>query len=450
MFGRLGFFGRLTLIVLLLVAALYGLRTGLLILSDEGRRSETQFPIPEQVAAIVDLLDGLPVEQMPTALRAVSSEYFKVSISDKTLVGYSDFARMPGLEWIIQQHLETPDDRVVMAVRLQSNEASVLRLLFERFSIQSQTPVAVSVSLSSGAFALFTITGSTTQKIFGVPVGFLFGVCGFFIAALALWAIAREARPLTQLANSVEAFGKDVLPRPLDSGKGAPEIRRLITAVNDMQERISGLIKGRAILLGAVSHDLKTYITRLRMRVDELPDEESIVKATLDLEHMTKIIDDAIAVARTEYQQNSLEMIDLQELLAEDLIARGTQVTTVNFQRGIYTIVGDGVALKRLFANLLDNALRYGTEISVSGSHSPGLVEIYIEDNGPGIPPDERHSVFEPFYRIERARDHLSGGSGLGLAIVNQIATAHGGSVFIEDSPLGGARFGVRLPLTPI
>jgi signal transduction histidine kinase len=232
--------------------------------------------------------------------------------------------------------------------------------------------------------------------------------------------------------------------------RGAPEIRKLISAVNDMQSRIAALVKGRTMLLGAISHDLKTYITRLRLRAEGLDDERR-ERATRDLEDMTALIDDAIAVARGATVSDRRERVDLMALVRVEAAERPDRSIEIEelAQNTECTVLGDPVALHRVLANLLDNALRHGTRAAVSVDCREQVVAIAVDDDGPGIPDAEREAVFEPFYRLETSRSRTTGGSGLGLAIVRQIVAAHGGTIAIGTSPLGGARLALTLPRAP-
>ena len=230
--------------------------------------------------------------------------------------------------------------------------------------------------------------------------------------------------------------------------RGAPEIKKLIAAVNDMQGRIAALVKGRTMLLGAISHDLKTYITRLRLRAETLEDDTRRERTARDLDDMATLIDDALAVARGGSVSDRREHVDLHKLLRMEIGERSGEAIELRDTPNITdrSVLGDPVALRRLFSNLIDNALRYGSRCSVEMSCREDLVEVLIDDDGPGIPVAERQAVFEPFYRLEQSRNRATGGSGLGLAIARQIVEAHRGAIAIAQSPQGGARIAVSLP----
>lgn len=446
MFGRLGFFGRVTGIVLLLLVALTAMITALNVVSHERQQSgASRFPLPDQAAAIVELLDATPLAQRRLLLRAVSSTDFRVAVAGEIPNGLLERPRIAGLEWLIGQYLETFRDRAVFAVRIATPGRGPIARLFDRLSPLNKTQVRIAVELRKGGFALFEVGRATPQRLFGIPAGFWVGIFGCVFAALALWAIAREARPLRELAQSVEAFSHDGVPRVIEQ-RGAPEIKRLIGATNAMEDRIAALIRGRTILLGAVSHDLKTYITRLRFRVEGLVDEAQRAKAVAELDDMTRLVDDSVAVARGAAEPALRERVDLGDLLAKEVALRDGRAIELSVAEGPCIVLGDVVGLRRMFGNLIDNAVRFGGSARMHVSRQGSAFEITIDDEGPGIPASERDAVFEPFYRLEGSRNRETGGSGLGLAIVKQITEAHGGLVRITDAPTGGARIVVALP----
>lgn len=450
MLGRIGFLGRVMLIVLALLFAFVALSIALSLAGRErGTVGNERFPLPAQAAAIVELLDTTPKSRHANVLKAVNSETFRVAIQASPPGNIAVGDLMPGLAWLVGQYLEKLDGRDVLAFRLSPPGRPIVRLI-ERLTGSASTPIAIAVNLADDRYVVFEVRGDGTRRLFGIPVGFWIGVFGALFAALALWAIAREARPLRELSEAVQHFAADGSPHPVQT-RGAPEISALIQAINDMQKRIASLIKGRTVLLGAVSHDLKTFITRLRLRVEDIADEAQRDKAVADLESMTGLVDSAIAVARGAAPPEHRKPVDLAALLHRVATEQSSDRVTVALDAALSqaSVSGDEVALRRLFDNLVANALRYGTRCQISSARPDGAIVIDIDDDGPGIPEGEHLAVFEPFYRIEASRSRSTGGSGLGLAIVKQIADAHGISIEIGRSPFGGSRFRLRLPLNP-
>lgn len=446
--GRLGFVGRVIMIVLALLIALAVVGIALSFLARERRETGIErFPVPAQAAAIVDLLEATPRAQRARVLRAVSSESFLVRLTERSPDDIDGGIRMPGVEWLVTQYFEALDAREVIAYRRPPEGLQPIIRVLDQIAGERRAPVAIAVRLRDGGYAVIELRGDGMRRVFGIPIGFWIGLLGSLLAALAVFAIVREARPLAELARSVETFADSGAPHQV-AARGAPEIRRLIAATNTMQTRIAALIKGRTMLLGAISHDLKTYITRLRLRAELIEPESDRQRAVRDLDDMTTLIDDALAVARGAAVSDRREAVDLARLVADEVVELDSRHVDVSGALDIAGAVvwGDPVALRRVLANLVDNADRHAPHSRVALHRMEAFVELIVEDDGPGIPEAEHEAVFEPFYRLDRARSLASGNTGLGLAIARQIVEAHGGTITLDRSAMGGARFCVLLP----
>jgi two-component system osmolarity sensor histidine kinase EnvZ len=448
MLRRLGFAGRLMAIVLLALVALWAIGVGWIFVSQSREQIASRlYPLPEQAAAVVELIDATEPGRRSSVLKAVSSESLHVTIEQQRPKTEEGLERLPLVEQFLARYLRALAPREVIAT-IEPALPRWRELRLGQYWFYAREPLHLAVSLRGGGYVVFEARGQLGRRLFGLPPGFGVGALGALVAIAAIVAIAREARPLRMLADKAAHFTGDTLPAPLPA-TGAPEIRKLIEATNTMQSRIVDLVRGRTLLLGAISHDLKTYITRLRLRVEELPAEEQRAKAARDLDDMTALLDDALAVARGNFISGRREVVDVGELLTElaadhpgaRLGARAAQASPLS------AVEADPIALRRLFANLIDNALRYGTICEVAIVPTGGDFVITFDDDGPGIPAAEREAVLQPFYRLEPSRSRATGGSGLGLAIVKQIAEAHGGSITIHGSPHGGVRATVTLPM---
>jgi two-component system osmolarity sensor histidine kinase EnvZ len=448
MFGRLGIAGRLLLIALLVLFAALALGIGVAIVGRAGRTGAgLRLPLPDQISAIVELLDRLPLDGRQQVLRAANSDLLAVSVADNLPREPSKGKRMPGVEWLIDQYFSSPGKHTVFAWDEVSGSQARPSAKNSKAAGPPRTNVLVAVGLAGGGFAIFE-SRYEMVRVFGLPVGFWIGVIGAVIGILAVRAIIREARPLQALAHAVQSFAVDAKPIAV-APEGARETKALVAAVNEMQGKIAHLLASRTLLLGAISHDLKTYLTRLRLRIEFISPPEQQVKAERDVDDMTKLIDDALAVARGSASSERRSPVSFRGLIEAELAERRDQCLEASLlcEDASSTILGDPVSLKRLIANLLDNALRYGTRARISLGAAGKWLVFSVEDAGPGIPPDQRDLVFDPFYRAETSRSRETGGSGLGLAIAKQIAGAHGGTISAGSSTLGGAIFSVRLPL---
>lgn len=445
MLGRLGFTGRIMAIVLLALLAMLAVSTGLgYVARKRGAIDATPMLLPARAAAIVEVLESTPPERRKTALRALSSDDLRVSFRHRPPPPDPRMERLPAVEQAIAPYFAEVGGREVVALLAPESVPRWRQLRLGQYWLASREPLKVAIGLSTGGYAVLESRGDIGPRIWGMPPGFTIGALGALVGLAAIIAIMREARPLRRLSGSVARFADGAVPDPVQA-RGAPEIRRLIGAVNDMQERIAGLVKGRTILLGAISHDLKTFLTRLRLRVEQIPDPDQQARGARDLEDMTALIEDALALARGAAVSERREEVDVAELLARQVADR-KNVTLNRADQASAKVRGDGVALRRLFANLLDNALHYGASAGVMLERSGSQVVVTVDDDGPGIPAIERAAVFEPFYRIEPSRSRETGGAGLGLAIARAIAEAHGGCISADAAPKGGARIRVALP----
>jgi signal transduction histidine kinase len=219
-----------------------------------------------------------------------------------------------------------------------------------------------------------------------------------------------------------------------------------------MQSRIAELVRNRTFMLAAISHDLRTYLTRLRLRVEMMPDPDMRERATRDVEEMSGLLDDALTFARTSFAGNRSELVDLTEIVRRECSERTASYQTIKWDVPATPIHvwGDPAALARIVGNLIDNAVKYGGEAAVTlsqvGTQAGTEAIMLVDDRGPGVPLAERERIFEPFLRLEASRNRDRGGAGLGLAIARHLVLSLGGTIAVEDRPGGGARFRVTLP----
>jgi two-component system osmolarity sensor histidine kinase EnvZ len=267
--------------------------------------------------------------------------------------------------------------------------------------------------------------------------------------ALLLFAIAalfmrNQVRGIRRLATAAEAFGmgRDIGPiKP----EGATEVRRAATAFNRMQERVRRFLVQRTEMLAGVSHDLRTPLTRLRLALEMMPPREEwrqdITEMTADVEEMERMIGGYLAFARGEGTEQA-EPVNLSAVLEE--VAAGARRSGASVEVDAppaLTLSLRANAVRRAITNLVDNARRHAHRVALAAMPQGRMVFVTVDDDGPGIPPDRRESVFRPF------ESDAAGGTGLGLTIARDIVRAHGGEIMLEDSPLGGLRARIRLPV---
>jgi signal transduction histidine kinase len=267
------------------------------------------------------------------------------------------------------------------------------------------------------------------------------------ILMLALYVTARNiTRPLSALARAADSIGRDARPEPLPE-RGARELRDAARAFNTMQDRLRRYLDSRSRVLAAMSHDLKTPLTRLRLQVETLENPAMQARIGKELDEMESMVHQALALFRGLDDGEPAAPLDVNELLArlrEQFAEMGADVTVAG--RALQPFVGKAQALKRCLTNLIANAVNFGTRAGITVEDDAAALTIRVRDAGPGIPAQELERVFEPFYRLESSRNRDSGGTGLGLSIARDIAEAHGGSLTLANLPQGGLEATLTLP----
>jgi signal transduction histidine kinase len=272
-------------------------------------------------------------------------------------------------------------------------------------------------------------------------------------AALTIWAVRRLTAPVRTLAAAAEALGRDVNAPPLPED-GPSEIAAASSAFNTMAARIRRFVEDRTLLLTAIGHDLRTPITRMRLRAEFMEDDDQRAKMLSDLDEMEAMVSATIAFGRIASPNEPVSPIDLAELLRTVLDEAGDAAPEVAdklryFGPDHWTVRVRPQAFKRALTNLIGNAIKYGGTalVRLVLPNRPGdSLRIEIADNGPGIPPSEMERVMQPFQRLETSRNRETGGVGLGLPIARDIARAHGGDLTLANRHEGGARVTLTLP----
>ena len=266
------------------------------------------------------------------------------------------------------------------------------------------------------------------------------------LLGVAIIFLRNQIRPILRLAEAAESFGKG---REIDfSPRGAREVRQAGHAFIEMRRRVERAMEQRTAMLNGVSHDLRTILTRFKLSL-ALMDEETPEVADLkkDIDEMSRMLEAYLAFARGDAGELSAptDMGELLDSLKADAERAGhaTQVTVSGDP--VATVRPD--AFKRCIGNLVSNAARHGDRIAITAVRDARWLSITVDDDGPGVPADQRDEVFKPFVRLDEARNIDEGGTGLGLAIARDIARSHGGDVILADSPLGGLRATVRVPV---
>ncbi len=438
--------GRLALIVVGAIVLVQMLMAAAYFVEQRSRRETSGVaPFLEQIAALVQALDRVPVADRDLVSRAATSIRLVARIRQDIPANTTHSRLLGNAEGRLRELIGPPEDRFV-ALSFITSEQNGSRPVARLRDLVGARLHAV-IGLASGDYLDIETTGDFSLRLLGIPVGLLAGILGFAVALIALIAVRRETRPLSELAKSIERFGAAMETRPI-AESGAPDVRTLIRAVNTMQARIAELLRSRTLALGAISHDLRTFVTRLKLRIELLPESEQRTKAAADLDSMQSLMDDALAFVRASFAAAPDEQVDLAFIARNEYEAREAEHAAITLSGADAPLVvcGSKLGVARMVANLVANALAYGGSADISLHAEKEFAELWVEDRGPGIPAAERNQVFEPFYRLEASRNRERGGAGLGLTIVRQIIESSRGTVAIEDRPGGGTRMRVRLP----
>ncbi|MBM3609834.1 MAG: HAMP domain-containing protein [Alphaproteobacteria bacterium] len=265
------------------------------------------------------------------------------------------------------------------------------------------------------------------------------------LLAVAIAFLRGQIRPILRLARAAEAFGKgrDTDFRP----HGAREVRRAGQAFIEMRERIERALEQRTAMLSGVSHDLRTILTRFRLSLAFLPDTPEAQELRADVDEMQRMLVAYLDFARGASGESAAEidLVAMLEQMRTDTERTGKSLKVAFAGNAMAVVRPD--SFKRLLSNLISNAQRYGKRVEVGARHGADFLEILIDDDGPGIPPERYEDVFRPFFRLDEARNQDEGGTGLGLAIARDIARSHGGDVTLAKSPLGGLRAVLNVPV---
>ena len=274
-------------------------------------------------------------------------------------------------------------------------------------------------------------------------------VTSFILLTVAILFLRNQIKPVLKLSEAADAFGKG---RPVPAEfrpRGAREVRQAARAFLEMRDRIEKHVEQRTTMLAGVSHDLRTILTRFKLQLAMMKDQEEAEALRSDVDEMQLMLEDYMAFTKGDSGEKT-QLTNIHVLLKEirdDGAHLGTPIKLKVTNAGkALTIPLRRHAIKRALTNLVNNAARYGTQIQIKTIDEENWLKISVEDDGPGISEDQREEVFRPFYRIDNARNQDIGNTGLGLSIAQDIAQNHGGEIFLEESELGGLRAVIAIP----
>jgi signal transduction histidine kinase len=404
-------------------------------------RAASRAQVVERIVSAVRIAEAAPRESVDEILKAMSVAYERFWFADQPVVTGAMDASEAALAGRLRERLGTTYLHEVRIHFAAAGTGAAARGAGEDFSA-----FLVSVGMPSGQW-LNTERQGLQMRPWWSSLPYTTGASMLPVLLIASFFAWRIARPVQRLADAAERMGRgEAMPAlPL---QGPGELRATTHAFNAMQDRITRFVQDRTQLLAAVSHDLRTPITALKLRAEMVDDAALRTAMVRTLDEMGEMVEATLGFAREESQQEPTRMLELVALvdaiaderqsLGHDVTAHGTPVRLPYRCRP--------ASLRRALNNLVDNAVRYAGHARIRLETAPASVLISVEDDGPGVPEAMLETLFEPFTRLEASRSSETGGVGLGLAIVRSSVRAHGGEVRLQNRPEGGLRAVVRLP----
>ncbi|HEY4982177.1 MAG TPA: ATP-binding protein [Pseudolabrys sp.] len=387
--------------------------------------------VVQDIAALIDVYRGYPQGTDQTQIRRIAQERLGLvvdflPVSEMPPPGPKPFFSL--LDQALSEELrkqiarpfwiDTVGKSALVEVRVQLDN-TVMRVFARR---------SAAYASNSEIFLLWMVGTSTVLLI------------------VAIIFLRNQIKPILRLADAAESFGKG-RDAPNFRPRGAREVRRAAQAFIEMKTRIERAIEQRTAMLAGVSHDLRTVLTRFKLELALIGDSPEVEAMKKDVDEMASMLEAYLAFARGDFGESAAptDMAAFLEELRLDAERHGHTASVVFHGQPIVTV--RSAAFKRCLANLVSNAARFAPSIAITGHRDHRWLTVTVDDDGPGIPPDLREEVFKPFLRLDDARNQDEGGTGLGLAIARDIARSHGGDIMLGDSPLGGLRATVRVPV---
>ncbi len=447
--------GQLLAMLLLALAITQGL--GLILLTDERNRAVRAalgLEAAGRAANVALLLDDAPADLQAGILRSADSPLVRFEVGPGPSAPHNSTDAAPFLDQI-RQILGQPNREVladihalaVTPLALPDGVPNAMRPMHQAMMAAHAEPIELTLSIRlAGGDWLNVRTMFIRPGLQLSPQALLPLLLMVVAVAFVAWGTARRVvGPMRALAVGADRLGRglDANPLPLT---GPSEVRDTTQAFNRMQDRLTRFVAERTHMLAALSHDLRSPLTAMRLRIEMLDETEDSVRLKVLVEEMQAMVEATLEFARGVAKTEPAATVDLAAILG-DLVADvgGDRATLAPFPPVPATVRPH--ALNRALRNLIDNAVRYGGKAEVSLTQEPGFALITVADKGPGLPEDQLEAVFEPFERLEASRNRETGGVGLGLAIARTIIQAHGGTIQLQNRTGGGLNAIVRLPI---
>jgi signal transduction histidine kinase len=405
-----------------------------------------------RIAQAVQVIDSVPASDTDRAIQALNSKDFALSWLDGVPAAPSGAEAGSQSQQlvadVIRENFTTrpPRINVLKAFHFEARKPANSFLAMNRLQWQRGAFI-VQIQMRSGRWLQIDCEEGEGGFVISPWWSFYRWIVPITVLAFVLACLIKMAvRPLQAFATAANDLAQNINRLPL-AVAGPVELRTAIQALNNLQQKLLDYIGERTRILAAVSHDLKSPITRLRLRAELLKDDDTKQRFRDDLLEMEALADETLDFMRGIEVQEPVRPIDINALLdvvQSDAMEAGGEVSISG--AAVAPLPGYARGLKRCLSNLVDNALRYGRHARISVRDANGLLEIVVSDDGPGIPAEHLERVFEPFYRVEESRNRTTGGSGLGLSIAQNIALAHGGTLVLQNRAVYGLDATLGLP----
>ncbi|KPF99194.1 ATPase [Rhodopseudomonas sp. AAP120] len=387
--------------------------------------------VVQDIAALIDVYKSYPQDKDSAALRRIAQTRLGLVV---------DFLG-PG-------EMPPPGPKPFFSLLDQSISKQISRQIARPFWIDTvgrSNLVEIRIQLDDAVMRVFALRSAAYASNSEIFLLWMVGTSTVLLIVAVLF-LRNQIRPILRLADAAESFGKG-RDAPNFKPRGAREVRRAAYAFIEMKSRVERAIEQRTAMLAGVSHDLRTILTRFKLELELIGDAPETEGMRKDVDEMAAMLEAYLAFARGDSgeQAQPTDMAAALEELRSDAERHG-HTATVSFS-GQPVVTVKPAAFKRCLANLVSNAARHADSIAITGQRDHRYLTVMIDDDGPGIPMAMREEVFKPFLRLDDARNQDEGGTGLGLAIARDIARSHGGDITLGDSPMGGLRATVRVPV---
>jgi signal transduction histidine kinase len=399
-----------------------------------------------EAANIVRMIEAAPPPTRPALAAAAATDVFHVGwypSGSRASVSLDAAPRTDneGTQKTISAHVQ----RAAVVLRPDRAESVPPGIDYDRS--RPIAPYMLAVQLNDGSWLLFSVM----KRTWGIPWAdrWVIWLCFLAVSITVVTAFAARqfSKPIERLAAAVRQFGLNPQAPPI-AETGPKELQEVVRTFNAMQAQIQKFVAYRTMMLAAISHDLRTPLTRMRLRGEFIEDQEQQARLFRDVDEMQNMVDEALTFFRDDATAEETTSFDLPHVLltiANDYADQDIDIGYAGPAHAVYR--GRPFALKRAFTNLIDNAAKYAKTQEIELSCEEAALVVAIRDRGPGIPPDALDNVFRPYYRVDKSRNRTTGGVGLGLTVAQAIVQGHGGEITLKNRPEGGLEARIVLPV---